>query len=75
MRAQLLGFVIFADSGSVRVQAFGSDAEGPSEAEWERLLPGPHPILRCLLGIDAGAGFLQGIVSTRAACVCLAVML
>lgn len=61
VRAQILGFVIFADTSSVRalVAAFSSDRDAAvPEAAWDPLLPGPHPVLRCLLDISAGEGSL-----------------
>ena len=57
VRAQILGFVIFADPANVRalVAAFGSDRDSAvPEAAWDAMLPGPHPLLRCLLNISPG---------------------
>ena len=57
VRAQMLGFIVFADAASVRalVAAFGSDRDpAGDEPAWESLLPGPHPVLRCLLSTSAG---------------------
>ena len=62
VRAQILGFVIFADPTNVRalVAAFGSDRETVvPEEEWHALLPGPHPVLRSMLGISAGIAHLH----------------
>ena len=59
VRAQLLGFLLFADAAAVQasVAAFGGGAG--AAAQLGRLLLGPHAALRCLLGVHPGQRALQ----------------
>lgn len=53
VKAQLLGFLLFGSAHSVHalVAAFGGEAARQSSDSTDELLPGPHPVLRCLLSI------------------------
>jgi hypothetical protein len=56
IKAQLLGFLLYGDPGSIQriLETFGTGEEGSSAEELRRLLPGPHPVLRCLVSVSAG---------------------
>ena len=56
IKAQLLGFLLYGSSENVAqmLKAFGSEEVSDSPTALERLLPGPHPVLRCLISVSAG---------------------
>ena len=55
-RASLLGFLLYGTPQFIErlLQAFGADESVGSAAALAELLPGPHPVLRCLASVDAG---------------------
>ena len=59
VRAQLLGLLLFASPGAlVRLTAAFGSHDGRGEPErLAAALPGPHPALRVLAALDAGAAF------------------
>jgi len=56
IKAQLLGFLLYGTSHSIQriLDTFGSGEEGSSIADLDALLPGPHPVLRCLISVSSG---------------------
>ena len=56
IKAQLLGFLLYGTAVSVRriLESFGTEEDGSLATDLDALLPGPHPILRCLISISAG---------------------
>lgn len=55
-KAQLLGFLLYGTPPFIvaLLEAFGSEIALASPATIEELLPGPHPVLRCLISSEAG---------------------
>ena len=58
-RASLLGFLLYGTPQFLErlLQAFGADESVGSAAALAELLPGPHPVLRCLASVDAGGTY------------------
>ena len=56
IKSQLLGFLLYGTAASVRriLESFGTEEDGSLTTDLNALLPGPHPILRCLISISAG---------------------
>lgn len=58
-RAQLLGFLLYGSPGFIGrlLEAYGADESAHTIAALEEVLPGPHPVLRCLASTCPGATF------------------
>jgi len=56
IKAQLLGFLLYGTPDSIQriLETFGTGEDGCSAEEVGMLLPGPHPVLRCLTCVSAG---------------------
>ena len=57
VKAQLLGFMLYGSAGSIErlLKAFGSESVADSAAALTELLPGPHPVLRCIASMSSGS--------------------
>lgn len=68
IKAQLLGFLLYGTADSIQriLETFGTGEDGSSAEELGRLLPGPHPGLRCLASLSAGAFQSKVVVPTMA---------
>ena len=56
IKAQLLGFLLYGSPEIIGkiFKAFGSEEVSDSPTALEQLLPGPHPVLRCLISVSVG---------------------
>ena len=56
IKAQLLGFLLYGSPEIIArlLKAFGSEEISDSASALEELLPGPHPVLRCLISVSSG---------------------
>ena len=55
-KAQLLGFLLYGTPAFIErlLHAFGAEDSNATETSLAALLPGPHPVLRQLVTLDAG---------------------
>lgn len=59
IKAQLLGFLLYGSPEIIArlLKAFGSEDISESQSVLEELLPGPCPVLQCLISVSVGKHF------------------
>ncbi|KAK9804391.1 hypothetical protein WJX72_010740 [[Myrmecia] bisecta] len=55
VKAQVLAFLLYTGPAGLQSVAGGQEEQLGGQAGLDDLLPGPHPVLRCLASFDAGA--------------------